>query len=750
MAAIVHAGGRSVIPVLIREQLGLSPAMPVSCRRRVCRAIGGPGPGASRRRVGEPWRRRRLAYLALLALPSAACGAGNAAPPALPDAGLDAGDDASTIPNAGPRPGPCPPGELHLGDGQCQSAGIPPNACGEGFAPTGDGACAAILPAQDCPPGLMAVPGETECRAVAPCGPSAWGLIPVDAATEHVDGAYAGGDSDGSAGRPWTTIQQAVDAAEPGAIVAVAAGSYVEDVRIQDKPVRLWGKCPAEVEVVGTHGAFPAVFVYDAAGTEVRDLALVAQTRGVAVFDSADVLVDRAWIHDCGQGGLQVVSFGPSASVRLERVLVERVAAFGAEAMWGAELGIEQSVVRDTQPSGDIWGIGIEASADDGAERRSALRVRRSLVERNYQEGIRALASNVTVEDSLVRDTFPDQLEQMEGAGIVVTAYEEHGAAIGELVVRRSAVESSHSCGICAIQADTTIEDTVVSDTAPQAADDSGGLGIAVVPGPTAPARRPLAIVRSTLVERCHVVGLALAAVEATIEGLLVRDTAPEAATGLSGRGISIEVDPATGEHAVASLAGSVVESSHEAGLVVLGAEAVVEGTVVRDVAPRPADGRMGRGVVVQMALETLTRASLRLRNSRVEAVHEAGLYVAGADARIEDVVVAVAAAQPGSALFGDGVIASLLPVGGDVHDGAVELERCRIERSDRAAVASFGASISLASSAIDCNVIDLTGSRYLEQSFEFVDRGGNVCGCASGQADCLVLSSDLAPPEPM
>ena len=36
----------------------------------------------------------------------------------------------------------------------------------------------------------------------------------------------AGADADGTEQRPWPTIQQAVDAADPAAIIAIAEGSY--------------------------------------------------------------------------------------------------------------------------------------------------------------------------------------------------------------------------------------------------------------------------------------------------------------------------------------------------------------------------------------------------------------------------------------------------------------------------------------------------------------------------------------------
>jgi len=157
--------------------------------------------------------------------------------------------------------GCCAAGETVLDAGGCRPAGIAPNECAAGFLADDRAGCEPVLPGEPCPKGLMAVPGDTTCREVAPCGMGSWGDIPTEASTQHVDGSYAVGDSDGTAAKPWTTIQAAVDAAAPGAIVAVAAGSYIEDVTVDAKPVRLWGRCPAQVEIVGTQASFPAVLV---------------------------------------------------------------------------------------------------------------------------------------------------------------------------------------------------------------------------------------------------------------------------------------------------------------------------------------------------------------------------------------------------------------------------------------------------------------------------------------------------------
>ena len=148
-------------------------------------------------------------------------------------------------------PGCADPLALMLPDGTCIRPGVPADGCAEGFVHDGEYGCDPILPEQPCAPGLMAVPGESACRTVLPCGAGRWGDIPIDAGTIYVDASYSGLDSDGSEARPWTTVSEAVMAAPPGALVAIAAGTYDESVAILGKPVRLFGVCPEKVTISG-------------------------------------------------------------------------------------------------------------------------------------------------------------------------------------------------------------------------------------------------------------------------------------------------------------------------------------------------------------------------------------------------------------------------------------------------------------------------------------------------------------------
>ena len=287
---------------------------------------------------------------------------------------------------------------IRAGPGRSRStawaAGVDPTACGDGFEPDADGACGAVLPADACPKGTMAVPGDASCRRIAPCD-GTWGSAPLDATTEYVDGSYAGGDSDGTAARPWTTIQAAVDAAASSAVVAISAGSYAEDVVVNGKAVRLWGRCPADVEITGAVSQEAISIGKGATGTELHDLAVTGAASAILLSGAEEVVVERVWLHDLAGAGLAVFGVKGPTAAQLRGSLVE-AAAQGGILVGGATVTVEESVVRDTS-------IGYGFEIHDAA----ALTVRRALIERNAEFGVAATASDVTLDGVVVRDTKP-------------------------------------------------------------------------------------------------------------------------------------------------------------------------------------------------------------------------------------------------------------------------------------------------------------------------------------------------------
>ncbi|RLB63965.1 MAG: hypothetical protein DRI90_05725 [Deltaproteobacteria bacterium] len=674
------------------------------------------------------------------------CGGDTATPI---DAGAPDAQPDAAMPDAGPLPGPCEPGELLLANDSCSPAGVPPELCGPGFEPDGERGCTAILPPQPCPVGAMATPGETTCRPVAPCGSAPWEGIPVDGTTQYVDGAYGGGTSNGSSSQPWTIIQKGIDAAPPGGIVAVAAGSYVENLEITQQSVQLWGTCPDQVEIVGDSETLPVIYLQDAGTTELHQVAITGAGYGVEVHASVDVLIDRVWIHHTGGPGLHSTAYGPNASVDLQRSLIEWTVSSGAEIWAGADLRVADSVIRDCQSDEDGWGRGLSASNGIGDLNPSRLEVHRSVVERSRDAAIQAFGADLLVEDSLIRDTYPAD-DGLVGGSAIRVAPDIDNAVAPTFTLRRSTVERNLGCSVCVLEAQSTVELSTIVDTAPQALDGRLGYGLAIGRDGPGTAARPSVTIRQSAVRASHSTGVALAGVDLVVEGLLVQDTDPEETSGSLGRGLVVQVDLVTGVESVATISGTRVEGSHEVGLLVLGSEATLDSVAISTTAAHPSEGVHGRGLIAQLSQETLDPSRVTMRHSLIEDSTEAGLFVAGAEVIVEDSVVRRTRRRPADDFFGDGVVAVVLPSTEGTAPTSLRLERCWIGQNDRAGIASFGAPTIIGATQFDCNAIALNGENHAGASYAFSDLGSNLCGCEQEVTVCQVLSTGLSPPEPL
>jgi hypothetical protein len=73
-----------------------------------------------------------------------------------------------------------------------------------------------------------------------------------------------------------------------------------------------------------------------------------------------------------------------------------------------------------------------------------------------------------------------------------------------------------------------------------------------------------------------------------------------------------------------------------------------------------------------------------------------------------------------------------------------------RVTENARAGLSSFGAAVTLGSSTLTCNAVDLNGEAFHDQPFVFEDLGVNGCGCPEATGTCKAFSVGLAPPEPL
>jgi hypothetical protein len=666
--------------------------------------------------------------------------------------------------------------------------------CGEGFRHDGDVGCEPILPDAPCPVGLMAIPGERECRPVMPCGAGTWGDLPVDDATEYVDQSYdpaMSGASDGSALHPWTTIAEAIAAAAPRALVAVAAGTYAEDVLLSTN-VRLWGVCPERVEIAGTaQGDAAIVVLTEGSGSEIGGLGITGGTTGMVISNATDVVLDRLWVHSTASWGIDAEAYFGPPEFRLLGSLIEQCTAYGVHA-GGAEAFVDASVVRDTQPTGTEAGRGMSFQAYIPTALGTVGTLTRSVVEQNQEVGVLVAGADLTMESTVVRGTSPRN--QAAGRGIHVQANPANNAP-SHIIVRTSFIAQNYEMGVNILGSEGTFEATVVRDTLPAASNGMSGRGISLEGDPASgPARL---VANALLLDQNHEVGVALVGAEAELVGVVLRATQPRPFDGQAGIGAATYANTATQAPSLLTLRGSLVDQSHDMGLYLTGATVSVVGTVVQDTMPRMDDNTGGRGINIErdpttdtptdvsirtsvvdrnhevavygsgvtVAIEdtvlraTVPRATdmkggrgidmeveaqLTLRRTRVERNHEIGVYVSSSNAVLEGVEV-IGTLPNGLDEFGDGLLAIH-----SIGPATVSIDGSFIDASTRAAISNFGAFVSLGGVRMRCQAFDINGETYDGSAPELEDRGDNLCGCPVADSPCKSVAVGLQAPPPI
>lgn len=646
-----------------------------------------------------------------------------------------------------PEPEGCAEGELSF-EGACVRPGVPLDGCAEGFVHDGGYGCAAVLPAEPCPPGLIAVPGDEACREVAPCGEGPWGDIPIEADTEHVDGAYAGSDSDGSAERPWTSVQQGLEAAGEGALVAVAAGTYVEDLEIPPKGVRLWGRCPSMVTLTNAGASIATVVVADVpAAVEIHRLAVTGNAFGVAVSAAPSVLLDEVWLHDTGSVGLAIeLDLGP-ASVELRDSLVESCGGRGASAS-GTTLSIARSAIRGTYAAGKFRGEGVFVAQKTKTAVAGRATIADSLLEDNQATAIFVQGSELDLNASVVRDTRAGAGGKL-GRGLTFQDDEENGAR-ASVTLGGVVFDMNREVAIAGRGSDAIIDRTVVRRTQPTlvraGATGEHGWGIGSLVYDTPPAageQRASFTVTRSLVSDNHSLGIAVVGSHAEISETVVRATRQGHPAEVA-RAIAAQNHPVMGRAGL-SVRDSLVEDSDGVGIYLRASDATVTQTVVKATHPT-GDGRFGRGLVVEHDDVTLEAASIVVNGLHVDDSVEVGFYLNSSSATLDGLWVRNTRATD-AGLYGDGV---LLIAEAMAERAQMSLRRSRIENSQRAGLSSFGGHVALESTEIVCSGFDIDVESHGGNEASFDMGEGVACGCTEASDVCNAVSAGLMPPEPV
>jgi hypothetical protein len=312
----------------------------------------------------------------------------------------------------------------------------------------------------------------------------------------------------------------------------------------------------------------------------------------------------------------------------------------------------------------------------------------------------------------------------------------------------RCLLESATQYGVFISGCVTTIDATVVRGTQPFA-DQTAGFGIYVDDNPQFRVRANTTI-KGSLVDGNRTVGVLVQGSDVTIEATVVRNTQPQASDQVAGRGIEVQNDPGTGARTKATIRASIVEDNRDIGLIVNGSDATIEATVVRGTQLQMSDRRFGSGVVVQTDASTQAQASATVDACVIAHNRSGGLVVVGADASITGTIVDDTLQQASDGTLGDAIIVSRNMRAPGVATTAT-ISGCAIGDSTRAGVSNFGAQVSIDGTSLNCNVIDLDGEPNGGQGYSFdLSGGGDACGCDGGTSQCQVLSSGLAPPQPI
>jgi len=439
-----------------------------------------------------------------------------------------------------------------------------------------------------------------------------------------------------------------------------------------------------EAELVGTlvHDTQPdpekdgGSGVRATAGSEMRvfvsvldhNRAEAARFEGVGTHATIEGMVVRdtrlpqfAWNSDEPGVGLYVIE---GAAVDCSHLLAERNRIAGVWADYSSQVHISRGMVRDTRL--DILGIrscGIVVSEG------SLATLSQVVLTSNLKTGLIMASAETRVEmtDSVIRDTLLDD-SGFRGRGI--------HAGSGELTCTHILVEGSGENGLL-VEGEGTVfnmDGSIVRETSGNLYGESG-TGIHIEFGPSGK-------LSDTLISDNALAGLVIAEDGSNFEldGLVIRNTKSDKATGLWGIGLGIQFN------AKVTMSRSLIENNMEQGINVAekGAALTMDRCLVRGTKPNK-KGDFGYGIVAA------NRASLSIDSSLIDSNAALGMQLFGADTTVTVRSTVVRSTNPdGTGPFGRGIQlddeASLVLMGSLVADNAdVGIHATRLEEEDPA-----------------------------------------------------------------
>jgi hypothetical protein len=454
----------------------------------------------------------------------------------------------------------------------------------------------------------------------------------------------------------------------------------------------------------------------------------------------ADLLVEASVIRDnlataAGDGGRGVnaehsyTDANAPTNVTIRGAVIERNRDCGVCA-FGSNLVVEDTVIRDTEPTIDgVHGRGINLQPSTGLGHPSTLSVTRSVVEGNHDTGI-FVSGETTVEHSVVRRTMSDAHGAF-GRGIL--AQVDQGMPFS-FSLAKSLVEDNVETGVLMLGAQSTVEATAVRRSTV-----GRGIGVQTERGSGITSKLSLT---TSLIDDNAVEGIYMGGGETAIDASVVRATRPDAA-GNFGRGLGIQGDAVTGAPSTFVMSRSLIDQNYEAGAFFMGALATIESSAI---IMAPNVHPLGAPSISMKPLDDWdVPSTVTIRSTLLEASATTAIDVLSSTATIEGSIVRNTRPRPLDGLFGDSLF-----IDSQTRPSTAKLIATRLEHGTRSALLSWGGHALLERSEFVCHAFDFDAGTTHLGTARFEDLGGNGCGCPIPDGTCKLVTTGIAPPEPL
>jgi hypothetical protein len=327
----------------------------------------------------------------------------------------------------------------------------------------------------------------------------------------------------------------------------------------------------------------------DASNVVIQRSLVAANHEAGLLALSSSLSLDQVVVRDTLPPGQDGLTGGGGLYYRVESTgTVDRTAltnnrGVGLDVSGGSTVQVSDTLVRGGLPDvAGLHGLGIVV------EGQSQTTIERTSVVGNRVAGLLVIESTIDGRRLAIRDTQGRDSDGLFGRGISIQAQ-------SMAVLRQAVVARNQDVGFEVIEANATIEDSVVRDTRERVVDEQGGLGIYI--------EDATAEVHRAIVGECRLVGVDIIGSTADLNHVVVRDTAVAAVDGRYGDGVLAR------EQASASLTRVVVEASARVGVFFHAAgglldESLIRGNQLAVLLEDGADPMIGKGTVLQDNLD--------------------------------------------------------------------------------------------------------------------------------------------------